>query len=233
MMISIEVSVGTQCPYAEEAEALARAAAERIGPDITVERVTIDTKEKAESYKFSGSPSIRVNGRDVEGRTASHGFLGPRTYEDGRRLPPEWMVEAAVLRALKPKGLLFLCVANSARSQIAQGVTRLLAPPDVLVQSAGSRPTGVRPEAAAVLLEIGVDVSAHFSKHVSDIAPETVDTVITLCAEEECPLFLGNARRLHWGLPDPAAVKGDDETRLNAFRKTRDELKKRIGFIFE
>jgi thioredoxin type arsenate reductase len=127
------------------------------------------------------------------------------------------------------KGILFLCVANSARSQMAEGIARSLAPPGLRVWSAGSSPTRVRPEAVAVLREIGVDISRHSSKAVSEIPATEVDTVITLCGEEECPLFLGKATRLHWGLPDPAAVAGTDEQRLAVFRNTRDELRRRIS----
>jgi len=130
------------------------------------------------------------------------------------------------------KGVLFLCVANSARSQIAEGVARALAPAGTRVWSAGSRPTRVRPEAIAVLREIGLDISSHRSKAVAEIPASEVDTVVTLCAEEECPLFLGPARRLHWGLPDPAAVTGSEEERLDAFRKTRDELRRRLEALF-
>lgn len=126
------------------------------------------------------------------------------------------------------KGILFLCVANSARSQIAEGVARSMAPSGVKVWSAGSRPTSVRPEAIAVLKEIGIDISNHRSKAVAEIPPAEVDTVITLCGEEECPLFLGKATRLHWGLPDPAAVQDSEQDRLNAFRSTRDELRRRL-----
>jgi thioredoxin type arsenate reductase len=126
------------------------------------------------------------------------------------------------------KGILFLCVANSARSQMAEGLARAVLPPEVKIWSAGSKPTSVRPEAIAVLAEIGVDISHHFSKPVAQIPAAEVDTVITLCAEEECPVFLGNARRLHWGLPDPAAFAGSGEERLNAFRRLRDELVRRI-----
>jgi arsenate reductase len=230
--VSMEVLVFDGCPHLADALELANVIAERLGLGIAVTRVDVDTEEKAKAQKFLGSPTIRVNGRDVEGRVAEEGSLCCRTYEGGAGVPPEWMLEAAVLRELKPRGLLFLCVANSARSQMGEGVARLLAPSDVLVQSAGSHPTGVRPEAAKVLAELGIDTSTHFSKNVSEIDPKTVDTVITLCGEEECPLFLGQARRLHWGLPDPAAVQGDDETRLDAFRQARDELRKRLGFIF-
>jgi thioredoxin type arsenate reductase len=130
------------------------------------------------------------------------------------------------------KGILFLCVANSARSQIAEGLARSVAPAGTKVWSAGSTPTSVRPEAITVLKEIGIDISHHRSKDVSEIPASEVDTVITLCGEEECPLFLGKATRLHWGLPDPAAVKGSDEERLTAFRNTRDDLRRRVDAFF-
>lgn len=130
------------------------------------------------------------------------------------------------------RGVLFLCVANSARSQMAEGIALSLAPAGTKVWSAGSRPTSVRPEAIAVLREIGVDISGHHAKAVAEIPATEVDTVITLCGEEECPVFLGKATRLHWGLPDPAAVNGSEAERLAAFRQVRDELRRRINGFF-
>jgi thioredoxin type arsenate reductase len=130
------------------------------------------------------------------------------------------------------KGVLFLCVANSARSQMAEGIARSLAPAEMKTWSAGSRPTNVRPEAIAVLKEVGIDISGHHAKAVAEIPAAEVDTVITLCGEEECPVFLGKATRLHWGLPDPAAVSGSEAERLSAFRQVRDELRRRIGDLF-
>ncbi|MBI5485719.1 MAG: arsenate reductase ArsC [Deltaproteobacteria bacterium] len=159
-------------------------------------------------------------------------MIGCRIYEGGAGVPPEWRVEAAVLRALEPRGILFLCVANSARSQLAEGIARSLAPPGVKVFSAGSRPTAVRPEAIAVLAEIGIDISHHRSKPVGEIPAAEVDTLVSLCGEQECPLFLGEARRLHWGLPDPAAVVTSQSERLAAFRSARDELRRRLGALF-
>jgi arsenate reductase len=130
------------------------------------------------------------------------------------------------------KGILFLCVANSARSQLAEGIARALAPAGLKVWSAGSRPASVRPEAIAVLKEIGIDIAGHRSKSVDEIPAAEVDTVVTLCGEEECPVFLGKATRLHWGLPDPAAVEGGEADRLAAFRRVRDDLRQRIaGFL--
>jgi protein-tyrosine-phosphatase len=127
-----------------------------------------------------------------------------------------------------PKGILFLCVANSARSQMAEGIALSLAPPGVKIWSAGSHPTKVRSEAIAVLKEIGIDISNHRSKAVADIPAAEVDTVITLCTEEECPVFLGKAQRLHWELPDPAAIDGSGQNSLSGFRAIRDELLRRI-----
>ena len=142
---------------------------------------------------------------------------------------PRWLLEAALLRALAPRSYLFLCVANSARSQLAEGLARHLAPPGIAVASAGSAPTQVRPEAIQVLAELGIDISGHQSKPVDQIPAQGVEAVITLCAEEVCPVWLGRAHRVHWGLPDPAAIQG--EARLIAFRRTRDELRRRFAVL--
>jgi len=230
--VHIEVFVFEGCPHADAALRMAEDVARRLGPGITVERVDVSTPERAAELSFLGSPSIRVNGADLEVKTASMGRLGCRTYEDGAGVPPEWLIEAAVLRSLSPRSILFLCVANSARSQLAEGIARSLAPTGVTVWSAGSQPTRVRPEAIAALAEIGIDISHHRSKSVSEIPAGQVDTVITLCGEEECPVFLGRARRLHWGLADPAGVGGSDADRADAFRRTRDELRRRLGVVF-
>jgi arsenate reductase (thioredoxin) len=230
--VRVEVLVSDGCSHAEAAIRLAQAVAVRLGPRIVVERVTVDTPEKAAELGFLGSPSIRVNGADAEGRATAAGQLSCRVYEGGSGTPPEWLIEAAVLRSLAPRGLLFLCVANSARSQLAEGIARAFAPGGVTVWSAGSQPTRVRPEAVATLAEIGIDISHQRSKSVSEIPAEQVDTVITLCGEEECPVFLGRARRLHWGLPDPAGVSGSDAERADAFRRTRDELRRRLAVLF-
>jgi len=230
--VSIEVLVFEGCPHAAAALALAEAVATRLGPGVVVQRVDVDTSAKAAALGFAGSPSLRVEGQDVEGPLEAPGVLCCRTYEGGAGVPPEWMVEAAVCRAQRRQGYLFLCVANSARSQIAEGLARSLAPAGVTVMSAGSQPTRVRPEAIAVLAEVGIDIGGQRSKDVAEIPAAEVDTVITLCGEEECPIFLGAAARLHWGLPDPAGAGGDTAARLAAFRATRDELRRRIGALF-
>ena len=130
--------------------------------------------------------------------------------------------------------LVFLCVANSARSQMAEGLARSMFGARAVVASAGSRPSRVNPYAIEVMRELGIDLAAHRSKSVDEIAPADVDAVITLCAEEVCPVFLGRARRLHWPIPDPASddpAIGRDEM-LARFRRARDTIRARLA-VFE
>ena len=141
-----------------------------------------------------------------------------------------WEPEAAALRASPPRHLLFLCVANSARSQMAEGIARALAPPGMSISSAGSKPSRVNPLAIRALAEIGIDIAGHTSKSVGDVPAAGVDVVITLCAEEVCPVWLGKASKLHWGLPDP--VGASEEEKLRAFRDVRDELYRRLTAVF-
>jgi arsenate reductase len=126
------------------------------------------------------------------------------------------------------RGLLFLCVANSVRSQMAEALARRLAGDRIAIQSAGSAPSLVNPLAVAVLSEIGIDASAQRAKAVDAIDRANVDTVITLCSEEVCPVYLGTARRLHWPLPDPAGHDEPESAGLERFRIVRDELARRI-----
>lgn len=123
--------------------------------------------------------------------------------------------------------ILFLCVANSARSQMAEGLGRMIFGDRRPVMSAGSEPSKVNPYAIEVMRELGLDLGTHHSKSVQTIDPATVGTVITLCAEEVCPVFLGNARRLHWPIPDPASKDPSipREEMLARFRTARDTLR--------
>lgn len=135
---------------------------------------------------------------------------------------------------LRFDSVLFLCVANSARSQMAEGLARDLFRARfgdaVRVQSAGSAPSRVNPFAIRAMAELGIDLSTHASKSVDTIDPERVDLVITLCAEEVCPVFLSRAPRLHWPLVDPDRKHEDlsDEERLHHFRVARDQLRARL-----
>ncbi len=125
--------------------------------------------------------------------------------------------------------VLTLCTANSARSQMAEGILRWLSGGRVESHSAGTHPSRVNPLAIRVMQEIGVDISAQYSKPVQEFIGKPIDVVITVCdsAAENCPVFPGRVERIHWSFPDPAAVEGD-AARLAAFRAVRDGLIERF-----
>ena len=121
--------------------------------------------------------------------------------------------------------VLFLCVANSARSQMAEGLARATAPAGYRFLSAGSEPGTLHPLAVEALAEVGIDISGQRAKGLSRIPLDEVNTIVTLCAEEVCPFVPGAVRHLHWPLPDPARATGSDGERLDAFRAARDRLR--------
>lgn len=129
----------------------------------------------------------------------------------------------------RPDGLLFLCVANSSRSQMAEGLARHLAPAGTPIFSAGSEPAILNPLAVAAMAEIGLDISGHYSKPIAAIDASVVGTVITLCAEEVCPVLPGAPRLLHWPFEDPAAKTGTRKDQLDAFRRVRDQIRERLS----
>ncbi|MBN93763.1 MAG: low molecular weight phosphatase family protein [Deltaproteobacteria bacterium] len=128
------------------------------------------------------------------------------------------------------RGVLFLCVANSARSQMAEGLARQILGPGYQILSAGSSPTRVNPWAIQAMAEIDIDITGQASSHVEDVIADEVDLVITLCAEEVCPVFLDKTTRLHWPLQDPDRKNETltDAQRLEHFRTARDEIARRI-----
>ncbi len=124
--------------------------------------------------------------------------------------------------------VLILCTGNSCRSHLAEGILRAAAGDSLNVQSAGSKPAGyVHPLAIQVMQEIGIDISAHHSKHMNDFLYQSVETVITVCgnADQACPMFPGQVNRHHWGFDDPAHATGTDAEKLAVFRRVRDEIK--------
>ncbi|MEX0893756.1 MAG: arsenate reductase ArsC [Gemmatimonadota bacterium] len=229
--VQIEVLVTEDCPHRTATLARVRNVAGRLVPAAEVAETIVASDEDARRLRFPGSPTVRVEGRDLEGGVARPAALACRTYE-GVGTPPEWLVEAGLLRALEPRFILFLCVANAARSQMAEGLARALAPEGVRVGSAGSAPARRSERATRALAELGIDISDQFSKGMDAFDDAPVDTVITLCAEEVCPAWLGQAHRVHWGLLDPGAAEGTEAEQLAVFRTVRDELRRRLEALF-
>lgn len=124
------------------------------------------------------------------------------------------------------KSVLILCTGNSARSQMAEGLLKHIGGDTFVVESAGTKPTIVRPEAIRALAEVGIDISGNRSKSVDEFGGREFDYVITVCdnARENCPYFPAKTRLIHRSFDDPATVEGDEETRLAAFRRVRDEI---------
>ena len=124
--------------------------------------------------------------------------------------------------------ILILCTGNSCRSHLAEAILRRALAGLADVASAGSKPAGyVHPEALAVLQEIGLDASAHHSKHLSEFLDKQVSTVITVCgnADQVCPVFPGQVQRYHWGFTDPAHATGTPAEIRQEFRRIRDQIK--------
>ena len=128
-------------------------------------------------------------------------------------------------------GLLFVCPANSARSQMAEGFARLLAPAQLTVYSAGSEPSNVEPFAIKAMKEVGIDISTATTKALTDIPIERVAAVITLC-EDDCPPLPDGVSHLHWPVPDPAATQGSDDDVMSSFRRVRDEIRELVSRLF-
>ena len=128
------------------------------------------------------------------------------------------------------KRVLILCTGNSARSQMAEGLLRHDAGSRFEVYSAGTIKSFVRPQAIAVMEEIGIDISGHRSKSVDEFTGQEFDYVITVCdnAKESCPVFPGNTQRIHWSFDDPADAEGSEEDKLGIFRRVRDEIRERL-----
>ncbi len=132
------------------------------------------------------------------------------------------------------KKVLVLCTGNSARSQMGEGLFRAEGGGDFEVFSAGTKPGAVRPEAVAVMKEVGIDISSHRSKSVDEFSGQLFDYVVTVCdnARDNCPVFPAGAERIHWSFEDPAAVQGTEPERLAAFRRVRDQIHERVRSFY-
>lgn len=230
MGIRVSILVTEGCPHGEPAIELVREVLGALVPGVDPEVEVVADWGEAESLGFPGSPTVRVNGIDLEGGHPGPPAIACRRYGESG-IPPRWLVEAGVLRALAPKQVLFLCVQNSARSQMAEGIGRALAGGGVKVSSAGSSPTTVRPEAVQVLDEVGIDIRHQRSMGFGEVEGG-VELVVTLCQDEVCPVWLETRWRVHWGLPDPAGPEAPEEVRFRDFRAIRDELGRRLPLLF-
>ncbi len=223
------------CPGMEPARERLREVIDRERFPVETEELIIIDQDTARRERFLGSPTIQINGLDIEvSRRADTPFLGCRLYRDGSKVEPapsERMMLDAIRRAMAPKPkVLFLCTRNACRSQMAEGWARQLRGDMIEAYSAGSDPYGLDPNAVKVMAEAGVDISTQRSKNIEELRDVTFDYVITLCghANELCPFFPGKALRMHAGFDDPlrlaSGVKAEEKA-LVYYRRIRDEIR--------
>lgn len=129
------------------------------------------------------------------------------------------------------RGVLFLCGANSARSQMAEGFARFLGPSDIEIFSAGSEASGVHPVAVQAMQEVGIDITRHTSKAIDAVPLARVAVAVTLC-EDRCPVVPSNIQTIHWPLPDPADGELSEEDRIFEFRRVRDQIRELVSSLF-
>ena len=223
------------CPSAAPAEEALRRVLTEEGVEVELEKIEVPDVETAKEHRFLGSPSIQVNGLDIEeSRRADAPAFGCRIYEaEGGEVgvPPEAMIRAAIRRAKRPKTkVLFLCTGNSCRSQMAEGFARALKGDEIESYSAGIEIHGLNPSAVKVMAEAGVDISGHQSKHLDELKGVPFDYVVTVCdnAHESCPIFPGKTRLVHKSFEDPPRLAKDAKTEDEAlahYRRVRDEIR--------
>lgn len=178
---------------------------------------------------------VQLHKSDVDARANYYGIHLPQLTALYRRIGTDLAVPATPRpESLPALTVVFLCRANSARSQIAEGWLRTLSSGRLTVRSAGTQPSRLHPLAEQVMAEVGIDIGHHQSKHVDALAHLRPDVVVTVCdiAREECAVWLQADQRLHWSIADPVAVRGANE-QLAAFRATRDNLRQRCEGLLE
>ena len=227
-----------RCPGIEPTVARLRNVMAAEGIECPMERVDVPDEAAALRERFFGSPSVQINGLDIElARRADQPCHGCRLYDHGEKrhcFPPHAMIRAAFHRAHARKvKVLFLCTGNSCRSQMAEGWARALRGDLLDVYSAGIETHGLNPHAAKVMAEANVDIAGHRSERVDDLMAVDFDYVVTVCghAHERCPLFPGQAKVIHVGFDDPPSLAQDtatEEEALNHYRRVRDEIR---GFV--
>ena len=232
--MDIRLLLFSEFPNGEKARKRLAGILREEGIDDSIQIVEITSAEVAERERSLGSPSIQINGLDIEqarrGDLPSHSCRIYETDTGPAGLPTEDMIRQAIERARGSKlKVLFLCTGNSCRSQMAEGWARHLKGDVVEAYSAGIETHGLNPSAVKVMAEAGVDISDHQSKTVDDLMDVPFDYVVTVCghANETCPMFPGKAKIIHVGFDDPPALAKDAGTEaeaLDCYRRVRDEI---------
>lgn len=173
---------------------------------------------------------VQVHRSDADARANYYGLHLGALDTLFNRLGSTLALPQANRAGMAPATVVFLCTANSARSQMAEGWLRHLSGGRITVRSAGTDPRPLQPLAVEVMAEAGIDIGYQQAKHVDDLADLQPDLVVTVCdiAREQCAVWQAAGARLHWSIPDPVAVR-DPAVQVAAFRTVRDDLQQRVA----
>lgn len=234
-MLNIRFLKFPDCPNAPQALEKLRLILDSEAVPAHIEEMDVLSDEQAKSTGFLGSPTIQINGYDIEPqRRIDKASLGCRIYQNESGpsgIPDESLITRAIRQAIAPhRTILFLCTGNSCRSQMAEGFARHLWGERYEVFSAGTEPRGLDSRAVRAMAEAGIDISNYRSKPVSELMDIPFDYVITLCSDaaENCPYFPGKARVFHKSFDDPpvlALTAATEEEAMVYYSRVRDEIR--------
>ncbi|MFZ5998129.1 MAG: DF family (seleno)protein [Nitrospirota bacterium] len=224
----IELLYTRDCPHFRKARRLIHDTIKSLGLDIPLKKTEVRNEEEAQQLVFPGSPTIRIDGEDIEPDTAYPGGNSCRTYFNGTHLPDKDVVKCAIAHAAGLKTILFVCTGNAVRSQIAEAVVNHFLGDAWVAFSAGIIPMEVNPSVVKVMQEIGIDISQQKSKHVDVFRNCHFDRVISLChdADAICLTFPTTQERDRIIFHDPASTYGLAFGSLHLYRNLRDEIRK-------
>lgn len=229
MTLEFELLQTPNCPHAPPTRRRVREILETADLEWSLESSVVTSEDDAKRLDFRGSPTLLIDGRDVDPFGHPEPSFACRLYPNGEGTPPKWMIETGLLAALRPERIAFLCVGNSARSQMAEALLRHLAPSadwPLTVRSAGSDPGEPHPLALDVLAELDAEPDSPSSDHVDELDLSRTDAIVTLCDDEVCPVAPDVTLQFDWPFEDPA--RSDD---VDVFRRVRDDLHHRLKHV--
>jgi arsenate reductase len=229
-MMELELLYAKGCPSFREARKFVHDTVKSLGLRITLKKIEIKNESDLKRYSFPGSPTIRINGKDVEPDTAQASGLACRVYSNGGNLPDRDVLKCTIAKAAGFKTVLFVCTGNAVRSQIAEAVVNHFMNGTWVASSAGIMPLAINPDVIKVMKEIGIDMSGQRAKHIDVFRNCHFDRVITLCSDVDnaCLNYPVADKRDCIIFHDPTSSYGFGFGSKGLFRSLRDDIRKTI-----
>jgi arsenate reductase (thioredoxin) len=226
----IELLYTPDCPNLHQVRVLLRETIQSLGLDLSPREIKISGPLKAEEEAFPGSPTIRIDGRDLEPESAQIVTSGSRIYKTGAGVPEGQLLKFKIARAAGLKTVLFICTGNAVRSQMAEALVNHFLQGRWAAFSAGFLPAGISPPVVKALKEIGIDAARQPTKHLDLFNGLTFDRVITLCSEADrmCTFYPAYGNRVHLPYTDPLTLSTFGLGWKSLFRKLRDDMRAQL-----